>query len=428
MSLPFIILMYCLSRMIFIWTIDAKFILNKKQCVILSILSVMNMILIICKFPINFCILFYFFTLMINFYLYKKKYGTLIAPTMVISVKYQMLIFSWFSTFDIPRILFGLKIFNSFLMMIIFHILQQSILLVFAFLVNYAISKYSILNKIIIIENKYQWICIVYLCIIVFLSYIRQVKLYPKFTEIFIMSSMLLITSFMLLLLFFLLISFKQSESIKESLFSDLEKKRHEEIEQIKNFEHDYKNILIVLSEFLQLREFEEAKTYLKELIEYPYKSSDTTNFSIYLINNVEIQTYLLSFVKQAQEKEIKCSVMVIGTPYKIKINQIDLVRIISIAASNALEECESLDDGKIDIKFYFSSEEVNILFTNTFLGNISVNSIGDKGITFKKNHSGRGLHILKNILKENHSLITIEVVENLFQLTITIPNNDEYH
>lgn len=218
-------------------------------------------------------------------------------------------------------------------------------------------------------------------------------------------------------------ISEKQYEITKAHLLEQIRDSEQKNSEKIKNFEHDYKNTLIVLSGYLTRKQYDAGTEFLSELIKYSHNTFDSHNYSdIYKIQNLEIQNYLLNFVSTCREKSVTFSLSVLGTPYLLGINPIDITRMISIITNNALEACEDYESPSIEATFEFFSDKMILIVSNTFTENIPINRISEKNFSTKQHHAGRGLSILRTILKEFGSTFEIEYDSKRFTLTITIP------
>ncbi|MGH1649518.1 GHKL domain-containing protein [Enterococcus gilvus] len=425
MSNYFILIMFCFSRLIFIWGFDFRHILNKKECLWLTASSLITIFFLLLHISQYFSFSLYLFGLLLNIYLYYKKLSTWLVSSLVISLKYTLLVLSWFLTFDLPRILLGLELFDVFSRMFLFHIVQQLILFIFVLIVKKIFTTYKIFSNLNYLNGNYSLLSIGYIINTVLLIFIRQRRSYPNYTDVFLLSSFMLFVSLILIFLFLMTISKKQKDIERIYLTNKVKTIEKQNIENIREFQHDYKNTLSVLRTYLEKKSYDEASLYLSELINYTNDRLDYSNISdIQLIPNMELQNYLLTFFQKCTSLKIDFSISVYGDPYFIDVNSIDFTRVLSIITNNALEACQDYHSAHITIIFKYTSSETTISVCNPYFEQISITNITEKGISYKKNHSGSGLHILKKILKENHSTFDIEYSQNEFKLSVTIPKS----
>lgn len=423
MSESFVLLMYCISNLLLLSFFDFKLFLNKKECFALSLLFILTMFFLLIHLPLMLSFAIYLLGVILNFYFYFRTLQSWIVPTLLISLKYVLLILSWFITFDLPGILLGEEFFHVFWIMLSFHIVQQWILILAILFVNKLFAKYNVYYSLYIVKKEHRLLSVIYILFSAVLIFVRHFRSYPDYTELFMLSVFMLSASLFMIFLLIGKVSAKQYEITQTHLRQQVQSFEKENTEQIENFQHDYKNTLLVLSEYLNQEQYEEGKHYLNELIHYskdvltPYHFSD-----IYKIPNLEIQNYFLNYFAKCTDNHIDAKLLVTGKPYLLQINPIDITRIISIITNNAFEACKANNFSSIDISFEYLSQEAIITVSNPFIESLSIHSITEKNFTTKPGHSGRGLFILKSILNQNDSSYDITYYDKCFSISITIP------
>lgn len=420
---PFDLLMYFVSNISSLWIFDFKHLLNRKECLLMTSVFVLSIFGILIEVSFLFTIMIYLICLSINFYIYFKMFKSWITPVLFVSLKYILIILSWFISFDLPNMLFGTTFFSSFSKIIWFTVIQQLVLLLLLLLINYLFLRYNVYYNLHLLKRKYTLLSIVYIFTTTVLAILRQTGSYPNHAETILISLFALTCSLIMVFLFTYIISEKQFEISKIDLFQQIKDSENKYIEQIKNFEHDYKNTLLVLSEYFNQNQYSEANKYLSELIEYSKKTfSDSSYLEIYKIPNIEIQNYLMPFIATCSTNNVDVSFYLFGDPYLIVINPINSTRIISIVTNNALEACLENDSSSIDITFSYLADRTEISIQNTYKNQIEISKISKKNYTTKSTHSGRGLFILKEILDEYNSGYEVYCDNEYFTIVITIP------
>lgn len=424
MSNSFILLMFCLSRIIAICLFDYKYILNRQECLLLLILTITTIISLLSRLPYWASLSFYILELIINTLVYYKKIGVWLISLLLISLKYCLLVSSWFFTFDLPRIILGLSIFNTFHRMLVFHFIQQLLFLVLVVLARKLFIKHEIFSSLFSLKEKYSVLSVIYIMNTVILILIRQYRSYPKYTDIFVLSSIMLICSLVLTFVFSLIISREQRDKDKIYFSNRISHIEEARLEVLNDFQHDYKNTLLVLMELLKQQSYNEAGNYLKELLSYTDRQLEFPNYSsIEKVENIEMKNYLLTFYEKCIENDVKLILNTRGKCQPISMNPIDSTRVIAIMTNNALEACKELQDSSINIEFDYFQDTTVISVTNPCLNKLSPKTMVEKGYSSKPGHSGRGLFILNRILREYEAKFDIEYCNNRFIISVTLPN-----
>lgn len=304
------------------------------------------------------------------------------------------------------------------------YTLQQSLLIMGSFFLTTLFEKIEIDRQIAIHQGSNLLIekigFIVTICLLAaksFLSYPNQKPSYFALVILFLLTN--LIASYTYLSYKTL----KSDLSLKTlELDSETEKAKYQAISE---FQHDYKNILSSLTIYLEKNEIDEAKNYLKEIIDY---SADILKPNYYTqikkITIPAIQGLLLNFVDKCNQKNITLKLDIEPIEPIFSIQTIELIRLLSILLDNAYEH--SLSEKNPEISFSVTDDDQKTSFevTNTYTQPIEIENIMQKGYTTKQNHSGQGLAIFLKIIKRNPTLnFFISAKDGLFSVKLLIEN-----
>ena len=104
-----------------------------------------------------------------------------------------------------------------------------------------------------------------------------------------------------------------------------------------------------------------------------------------------------------------------IGTSLKniSRREYVDLYRIVGIVLDNAIEASAKTKDKVLIIDIYKENNEICFDISNSFKGNVDLNTINNKGITTKGNNRGIGLYIAKKILLRSNKITMNQSVNN---------------
>lgn len=195
-------------------------------------------------------------------------------------------------------------------------------------------------------------------------------------------------------------------------------------VEEIRNFKHDYRNILYSLGDYIEDGNMAELKKYYEEEILLESKKILGNDKNLYLLKNIKItplKSLLSCKLINAKYNGIKVDIEVLDEINAINISNIDICRIMGILLDNAIEasvECEDKHMSFIAIK---DEDKVIFIIKNTFKkqkNTIPINDIYKKGISSKGENRGLGLSNLMDIINEKYSKnisIYTNVKENIF-------------
>ncbi|GCF93186.1 histidine kinase [Enterococcus florum] len=199
-----------------------------------------------------------------------------------------------------------------------------------------------------------------------------------------------------------------------------------EEVQQdIRHFQHDYKNILS--SFYLQLKEgkLKEAQ----ELLEAKFLSFDkNVSFTIKQLNflnnikSLEVKSLLMTKMLQMEQKKIKLDIEVVDEIAALPLDSEDLVRCLGILLDNAMEEEVLAEEKSVHFLAYQESETVTIIVMNHLGRTRDFSQITQEGYSTKGNARGLGLNSYQKILSKYPNVFTKTVIsEEQFQQVLKI-------
>ncbi|MBP1042248.1 GHKL domain-containing protein [Vagococcus sp. BWB3-3] len=194
-----------------------------------------------------------------------------------------------------------------------------------------------------------------------------------------------------------------------------------EDIQQdIRHFQHDYKNILS--SFYLQLKEgrVEEAQALLEEKF-LSFDQNVSYNIKqMHFLNNIqqmEIKSLLLTKMLQMEQKNIKFQVEVMDSISEFHIETEDLVRCLGILLDNAMEEETLTEEKTVHFVAYRDDSTVTIMIKNHLQEEKKIAEITQEGYSTKGDNRGIGLSSYQKILNKYPNVLNKTVVsDNQFQ------------
>ena len=284
------------------------------------------------------------------------------------------------------------------------------------FLVKHVTSRNFSLEPLDTLDHQtlkilYHYISFAFICLVIELI----------ITSLYVDRMPIIVTAFNFCLVFsiFILSLFTLSrvttlETTKKNLESAKEYNKSLTIlyDEVKGFNHDFKNIISVIDGYINTNNLKDLKKYINEVKE---DCKITNNLSILnprIINDPGIYSLLNNKYFKAINNGIKFELEFFLDLDTVKVNKYKFSRIIGILLDNAIEEAEKCNE-KI-IKVSFRREERNhravIKIENTYTNkDVNIDEIFKKGVSGKEKHSGIGLWEVRKYVKnrKNSDLYT---------------------
>ena len=215
-----------------------------------------------------------------------------------------------------------------------------------------------------------------------------------------------------LLVMLFLLLAMRRSylEQIqieaKQKALQDLQDYTHNleaMYNGLRSFKHDYVNILLSLSGYIEngdmneLKEFFENKIFpTKNLINQgDYKLNQLSNIGV-----LEIKSLLSAKMIYAHESGIDVTIDIPNKVDSFFIDTVDLARILGIFLDNAIEAALETTQPQIGLNIIQNTADVSIIIRNRFQDNgLVLHKLKQKGFSTKIGHQGIGLSNAQKII-----------------------------
>ncbi|WP_461218190.1 sensor histidine kinase [Lapidilactobacillus salsurivasis] len=166
--------------------------------------------------------------------------------------------------------------------------------------------------------------------------------------------------------------------------------------QQLRQFKHDYQNILLSLQGLTDRSENAELQAYLAQLMTYSAQQIDShTDLQNDLVNvkNPYLKNLLLNKLYQMRQNKIasqfECRHQLTELPLKI----FDFLRLLGIFIDNASEAAQTTSQPKVQIEVNQTSTYCEWIITNTCQpSQASFGEMSQLGFSTKSNHAGLGL------------------------------------
>lgn len=397
-----------------------------------------------------------FFQLLVNYFINDELSFLLYVPFLILEfffivhflknwtlavfyslIQNTLLILSWFFTWEPVYILWVNTVITSNLLNFIKPIaivLQQLLLFILILITKKILVTYRVFQSISQLQKKYIVQSISCFILLLFLNTLRQLILQGNLIifrieqYIYLTFILLALTGIFCYIVYMISHFYQQQHQV--SLLSKELIQESDKIVLANEFKHDYRNILLSLSTYLDQKQFDEARDYLSSIIEYSNSFIDTDYYAyISLIDIPPVQGILLNFAEHCLKHKIQCQFF-IHQPISyadITINLLDFIRCLSILLDNAIEASLATPDPliKVTIEKYDSSLFVEI--KNATNKTISIENILKNNFTTKKGHQGKGLPILIKLLKQyRETTYSFTQKNNFFIVRFSLPKKED--
>ncbi|VDG18927.1 hypothetical protein [Lactobacillus sp. CBA3605] [Lactiplantibacillus mudanjiangensis] len=265
-----------------------------------------------------------------------------------------------------------------------------------------------------------------------FIQLIDELGIYDRFTLgtlAFTIAEFLLLSS--LFWLIYARTKRRYRAQIEQQQLDNL-KSYTEQLEQsqmtLRKFRHDYKNMLLSVSELAQSGDLSAVNRYLADLQDYSNQelSEQTDQYQdIGNVQEIHMKSILLSkFFTMAQQKidyHFECQV-----PVKtLTINPFDMVRLLSITLDNAIEAVQTASTKTIAIMIFQADDSLSLTIANTYaVTTRDFDELRQPGVTTKKQHSGLGLSIIDDLRRKYPQLLVSQQdVQGVFTVQLVLTN-----
>ncbi|ALS00020.1 hypothetical protein ATZ33_01065 [Enterococcus silesiacus] len=425
---PFFVSLLALNLLQLLWLFAYKKILSFKETMILS--TILAIQLIIGLFTDDhFIVLLLIPFFLLQFFFHVKKLQNWVVPALFLSFENSIVLASWLVTLDLWDILLinnwiSIETYSTYLKFFIF--LQQFVFYFLLLYANYLNKRFKITATIHLLPKKYRLLSILLLFFLAITVCLQQLSVSEGYSAPFFYSTFIIICFTAFLSWNILLIVKRKNEQQYIHILNAKYEQEREKINRSNEFRHDYKQLLIGLTSYLEINDTQEALHLLHTIIDYS-NSQLTPNMykTIAVIHNPPIQGLLTSFLKRCSETDIQLKIQVTEKLTDIDMNIVDFIRCFSIVLDNAYEAVQETELKLIEIVITGDPNFVKIVVKNTYTTDkdISLQSLLQNNFSTKENHQGKGLHILAKLI-DNYKKASYQIAkkEPFFIVSFSVP------
>ncbi|MEY8424095.1 GHKL domain-containing protein [Lachnospiraceae bacterium 38-14] len=247
------------------------------------------------------------------------------------------------------------------------------------------------------------------------------------------------ISGYLLVMLFLLL---AMSHSYREQIQTEAKQKALLDLQNytnnletmyngLRSFKHDYMNILLSMSGYIEDGDVEKLKKYFEEKI-FPTKNLiDQGDYKLNQLGNIgvlEIKSLLCAKMIYAHESGIDVSIDIPDRVESFPIDTVDLARILGIFLDNGIEAALTAEQPKIGLNILQNKAGLSIIISNHFKDNgLVLHKLKEKGFSTKTGHPGIGLSNAEKIIRTYDNVLLETTMQNgCFTQHMELTNREE--
>lgn len=194
--------------------------------------------------------------------------------------------------------------------------------------------------------------------------------------------------------------------------------------EEIRNFRHDYINILTSLKLGIDNQDIEAIKTVYNGVLRDSANQFYDSKFDIAKLSNIKndaIKSILSAKLLEAQNRGISISVEIEEPVSNFRIELLNFITVLSILCDNAIEATIKATSPRMTVVFINNDDSLVLIVENSIKSEkVDVSHIFDRGHSSKGENRGIGLYNVNSVLeKYPKSTITTRSANHLFSQTI---------
>ena len=203
-----------------------------------------------------------------------------------------------------------------------------------------------------------------------------------------------------------------QTESKQKSMqdLQDYTRNLEAMYNSLRSFKHDYVNILLSLSGYIEDGDMDRLKDFFESKI-FPTKNLITGgDYKLNQLSNIgvlEIKSLLSAKMIYAHESGIDITIDIPDKVESFLIDTVDLARILGIFLDNAIEAALETEQPQIGLNIIQNKTSVSIIISNRFPDNgVMLHKLKQKGFSTKNGHQGIGLWNAQKIISSYDNVL----------------------
>ena len=178
----------------------------------------------------------------------------------------------------------------------------------------------------------------------------------------------------------------------------------------LRSFKHDYINILLSLSGYIENGDMEKLKDFFEEKILPTQKMITQGDYKLNQLGNIavlEIKSLLSAKMIYAHEMGINVTIDIPDQIPCFSMDTVDLARLLGIFLDNAVEAAMETKRPEVGLNMIQNPDTVAIIIRNSMEeGDLALHKLKQQGFTTKEGHTGIGLANAQKIIRSYDNIL----------------------
>ena len=168
----------------------------------------------------------------------------------------------------------------------------------------------------------------------------------------------------------------------------------------LRNFKHDYQNLLLGLKNSNQIN-----RNYLEKISDFSenyFESVASEYGQLSQIKVASLKSFLITKIYQAKQADLNLKLEVVGEVPNLEKEEVNLIRALGILIDNAIEAAIESEDKFIFMSISNLDRKIEFCIENSFADKLKIEQYLKSGKSSKGKNRGIGLANLEELIDEN--------------------------
>ncbi|GAB5054832.1 hypothetical protein PESHB5_13310 [Pediococcus parvulus] len=216
-----------------------------------------------------------------------------------------------------------------------------------------------------------------------------------------------------------------KDEGIRNQQLHDYLASIEQQYTELRQFKHDYQNIMLSMTELVKHDDRTELQEYLNELKNKKHLNESLSKVSISELDHLKNETLrglIIQKFFEARKQGVELDLEIEQDDLLIEKQLVDIVRIVGVLLDNAIEQAEKMPDHKVSCALIKTDDTVEISVENAVTLPFNLQKIFERGYSSKGSNRGLGLANVKELVNQNVNFyLDTQLIQQKLRITLII-------
>ncbi|MDV7718595.1 GHKL domain-containing protein [Pediococcus ethanolidurans] len=216
-----------------------------------------------------------------------------------------------------------------------------------------------------------------------------------------------------------------KDEGIRNQQLHDYLASIEQQYTELRQFKHDYQNIMLSMTELVKHDDRTELQEYLNELKNKKHLNESLSKVSISELDHLKNETLrglIIQKFFEARKQGVELDLEIEQDDLLIEKQLVDIVRIVGVLLDNAIEQAEKMPGHKVSCALIKTDDTVEISVENAVTLPFNLQKIFERGYSSKGLNRGLGLANVKELVNQNVNFyLDTQLIQQKLRITLII-------